>query len=427
MPWRAMNRRRRERSRYAWLGVQATSSSLAVPDPVRLLMTAPDMLDSDALSRCANRPRDCCRGLATGQASQTVYPRCALTRSPPTNPHPAPLPSESGEGLQRRVRAPFQRTGRGVRVTRALRWASLISADEPLCFGEIRERSMAWKRLFGKNRDTADSSPPPAATPEPDGSGIMRRRPPAADPAMQSRLDALRQRRDMAAYDLERALAARQPENPWRERMELLDRSLATIEDDLRALDADPAAAPDFTSRDADHGHRGPAGRAGQRRLHDRTGTVSLGRGDRLGPARRARRARADSAALGKCRRARAARGPGPSDAKSWSGISPRAHRSSRSTCATAPSTASRYPSGRRWPIWPAPARCAGTGSIGAVTATPAPTRAYRRQTLRAEAARLAQERDDEEEDRHKWSERFPVARKRLADLDADIARLEAR
>ena len=53
--------------------------------------------------------------------------------------------------------------------------------------------------------------------------------------------------------------------------------------------------------------------------------------------------------------------------------------------------------------------------------------RAYRRQTLCAEAARLAQERDDEEEDRHKWSEQFPVARKRLADLDADIARLEAR
>ena len=60
------------------------------------------------------------------------------------------------------------------------------------------------------------------------------------------------------------------------------------------------------------------------------------------------------------------------SDAKSWSGISPRAHRSSRSTCVTAPSTVSRYRSGRRWPIWPAPVRRAGTGSIGAVTATPA-------------------------------------------------------
>src|SRR5215213_9147633 len=100
------------------------------------------------------------------------------------------------------------------------------------------ERSMVWKRLFGKNRVTDGDAPAP--TPEPDDSGILRRRPPAADPGMQSRLDALRQRRDMAAYDLERALSARQPENPWRERMELLDRSLATIEDDLRALDAAP-------------------------------------------------------------------------------------------------------------------------------------------------------------------------------------------
>jgi hypothetical protein len=77
---------------------------------------------------------------------------------------------------------------------------------------------MVWKRLFGKSTiENGDSpAPNPAATPESDGSGIMRRHPPAADPAMQSRLDALRQRRDMAAYDLERALAARQPENPWR-------------------------------------------------------------------------------------------------------------------------------------------------------------------------------------------------------------------
>ena len=96
---------------------------------------------------------------------------------------------------------------------------------------------MAWKRLFGKHTNTDSLPPDPAVTPEPEG-GIKRRRPPAADPAMQSRLDALRQRRDMAAYDVERALAARQPENPWRERMELLDRSLATIEDDLQALDA---------------------------------------------------------------------------------------------------------------------------------------------------------------------------------------------
>ena len=118
-------------------------------------------------------------------------------------------------------------------------WGLVYQPDEPLCLVEIWEWSMAWKRLFGKQTNS-DSSPAPATTPELDDSGIMRRRPPAADPAMQSRLDALRQRRDMAAYDLERALSARQPENPWRERMELLDRSLATIEDDLRALDTTP-------------------------------------------------------------------------------------------------------------------------------------------------------------------------------------------
>ena len=101
---------------------------------------------------------------------------------------------------------------------------------------------MVWKRLFGKNaiENGESAAPNPVATPELDPSAIMRRRPPAADPAMQSRLDALRRRRDMAAYDLERALTARQQVNPWRERMELLDHSLATIEDDLHALDAIP-------------------------------------------------------------------------------------------------------------------------------------------------------------------------------------------
>ena len=39
----------------------------------------------------------------------------------------------------------------------------------------------------------------------------------------------------------------------------------------------------------------------------------------------------------------------------------------------------------------------------------------------------LAPYQDDEEEDRYKWSERFPVARKRLVDLDAEIEKLEAR
>src|SRR5215218_3182040 len=117
MSWRAMNRRRRERSRYAWLGVQAIASSLPVSDPVRSLITAPDMFDSDAPSRCANRPRDCCRRLAAGQVGAFRH-------------------------------------------------------HEPQCFGVTWERSMAWKRLFGKNRVTDGDAPAP--TPELNDSGIVR-------------------------------------------------------------------------------------------------------------------------------------------------------------------------------------------------------------------------------------------------------------
>ena len=115
------------------------------------------------------------------------------------------------------------------------------------------------------------------------------------------------------------------------------------------------------------------------------------------------------------------------SDAENWSGISPRAPRSSRSIYATAPSTASRYPERPTLADLARPCPVCGDWLDWRGHCDTCATRAYRRQTLRAEAARLAQERDDEEEDRHKWSERFPVARKRLADLDADIARLEAR
>jgi hypothetical protein len=54
-------------------------------------------------------------------------------------------------------------------------------------------------------------------------------------------------------------------------------------------------------------------------------------------------------------------------------------------------------------------------------------TRAFRRQTLQAEATRIAQEREAEEEDRYKWAERLSVARKRLADVESEIAQLEQR
>ena len=284
---------------------------------------------------------------------------------------------------------------------------------------------MAWKRLFGrsKDEDARGSGPVP---PEPDASGIVRRRPPAADPAMQSRLDTLRQRRDMAAYDLERAMAARQPENPWRERMELLDRSLATIEDDLHALDAmnplPPIALPETPIADIEVRLAEPVSIAftiGPERFRwdeevdwdQRGGPVVRGQvqqrsgdaaallpedvpGERRGALMRHLAESADVFALDL--RDRALEGESLPERPTLADL------------------ARPCPVCGDWLDW--------RGHCDTCA-----TRAYQRQTLRGEAARLAQERDDEEDDRHKWSERFPVARKRLADLDAEIATLEAR
>jgi len=50
--------------------------------------------------------------------------------------------------------------------------------------------------------------------------------------------------------------------------------------------------------------------------------------------------------------------------------------------------------------------------------------RQWKRQQLEAEADRLQREQRAEIEDQEKWAERLPVARRRLADIDAEIASL---
>jgi hypothetical protein len=284
---------------------------------------------------------------------------------------------------------------------------------------------MVWKRLIGKNKDAGSPLAVPPA-PIPDASGIVRRRPPAADPALQSRLDALRQRRDMAAYDLERAVAARQPENPWHERMDLLERSLATIEDDLRALDGTspqpPILLPETPITEIDVRLEEPIGIAfsiGPERFR---WEEEVDWDQRGGPVVRGQvRQRSGNAAV-----------LVPDDVPAERREALERHLSESATVfaldlrdralngeplperATLADLARPCPVCGDWLDW--------RGHCDTCA-----TRAYRRQTLRGEAARLAQERDDEEEDRHKWSERFPVARKRLADLDEEIAKLEGR
>ena len=280
---------------------------------------------------------------------------------------------------------------------------------------------MVWKRLFGKTETPVDTTPPP---PQPDASGIVRRQRPAADPAMQQRLDTLRRRQAMAAYDLERAEAARQPENPWQERMSLIDLSLATIETDLQVLEIIPPLTPvplpetlltdvavslaepvsvafsvgpeQFRwEEEIDWDQRGGPVVRGQ--LRQTSGDVArivladvpLERREDL-----LRHLAGSVTVLAVDLRDRALEGePLP------------AH-------ITLADLARPCPACGDWLDWLG--HCAACAQ-----------RAWQRQNLRQEAVRLAQEREDLEEDRYKWSERLPVARKRLADIEADLAAVE--
>ena len=279
---------------------------------------------------------------------------------------------------------------------------------------------MVWKRLFGA-RDQ-----PPTTMSEQEPEAPARRRPPAADPAMQARLDALWQRREMAAYDLERAEAARQPDNPWRERMELLDRSLATIEDDLRALDATPAL-PGFPLPET------PITDLAVRPEEPVTVAFTIGPerfrweeqidwDQRGGPVVRGEmQQRAGNAAT-----------LVPSDAPPERREALARHLAESATV-LALDLRDRALAGKPLPENPTLADLArpcpecGDWRDWRGHCDTCATRAWRRQNLLAEAARLAQERDDEEAERHKWAERLPVARRRLADLEAEIAKLERR
>lgn len=279
---------------------------------------------------------------------------------------------------------------------------------------------MVWKRLFGK-RDV--DAPPPPSEPQPDAQGIIRRQPPAADPAMQERLEALRRRRDMAAYDLERADLAHLPENPWRERIDLLDQSLTTVEQDVLELDfvqpLPPISLPEtpitaidvrleeplsvsfqigderfLWEEEVDWDQRGGPVVRGQ--IRQRNGDAARLVPDDIPASRREeliRHLRESIEVLALDLRERALEG------------------AELPASVTLADLARPCPVCGDWLDW--------RGHCDACA-----QRAWQRQNLKAEVARLTKEREDEESDRHKWAERLPVARKRLADIEADIAAL---
>jgi hypothetical protein len=267
----------------------------------------------------------------------------------------------------------------------------------------------------------------PAGPPPDDGPPRPppRPHPTAADPALQARLDQLTKRRELVAFDVERAAAAHQPENPWRERIDLLDESLGTIEADLATLDSLPAA-PTFPLPES------PITEVAATAGEPSSVTFTIGPerfafteetdwSERGGPVVRGelRQQAGDAANLV----------PPETPADRRDALARHLHDS---VIVFATDLRDRALDGELLPERPTLAdlahpcpECGGWRDWRG-TCDACAERAFRRQQLQAEAVRLATEREEEEADRYKWAERLPIARRRLAEVDAEIARLTA-
>jgi len=289
------------------------------------------------------------------------------------------------------------------------------------------ETMMVWRRLFKRDEPeppvTAPTLPPTAPTLP----ATRRHRrgdiPVARDPETQRALDQLRRRRETLVFDVERAISATQPDNLWRERIDLLRDSLASVEADLAALDQEvgvagglPPATPIVavvTTADAPMVVRFTIGGESfefQEEIDwDQRGGPVV-RGDL-----RQREGDVARLALGDlpiAQRVGLVQHLGESVLVFATDLRDRTlNQEPLPVSATLTDLARPCPECGGWRDW---------GGTCAACAR----RAFRRQSLRAEAGRLTKEREEETAEWRKWAERLPIARRRLADADAEMAKL---
>ncbi len=244
-----------------------------------------------------------------------------------------------------------------------------------------------------------------------------------ASPETELRLNRLRRRRDMVLFDVEQAEAALRPDNSWQERAALLTEALETIDADRQALtqasSAPSPALPSTPISDIDvHAtdEASVAFRIGDEPFHyqeaidwaERGTTVVRGdlrhqSGDvaalippDLAPAtaERLREFLTDSLfSFAVDLRDRALRGEALPEHVTLADL------------------AKPCPDCGGWVDWRG-------------MCPECQRRDWRRQQLDSEARRLMDERAQELDDQAKWAERLPVARRRLADVEAEIAAL---
>ncbi len=291
---------------------------------------------------------------------------------------------------------------------------------------------MVWRRLLGKEpksppardevtvADGARTATHGGPQPRP---AVTRPSGPPDKAARERRRRELLRRRDAVLFDIEQGELALRPENPWQERIDLLGDAMGTIDADREALARRPpeptfplppipitdiatTSGDEATVRFAIGGE--PFAFAEEVDWDERGGAVV--RGDLRHQVGDTTRLIPDET---------------PSDLREAL-----AQHLTGSVTVFATDLRDRALAGEPLPAAatladlarPCP-KCGGWSDWHG--RCPACTRRdLERQALNAEAARLEAERSREAEERHRWVERLPIAHRRLADIEADLAAL---
>ncbi len=291
---------------------------------------------------------------------------------------------------------------------------------------------MVWRRLLGKE---PKNPPKPDEVTVTDGARTATRGAPQPRPAAprppgqldevtrERRRRELLRRREAVLFDIEQGELALHPENPWQERIDLLSDALATVEADREVLARRPLE-PTFplpplpiTGIETTVGDQATVRFAigGEQFVFaeeidwdERGGAVV--RGDLRHQAGEASHVIPSET---------------PSDRRDAL-----AQHLTDSVAVFATDLRNRALAGDVLPLTPTLAdlarpctECGGWGDWHG--RCPACVRRdMERQALDAETARLEAERSREAEERHRWADRLPIARRRLADIEADLAAL---
>jgi len=284
-----------------------------------------------------------------------------------------------------------------------------------------------WKRDNSPptTQPVGSSAPPPVA---PNARGFQSP-PPRDQPSSNLNADGddklarLRRRRDAVLFDVEQAESAAAPENPWQERIALLDEALAAVEHDRNALAALPVRPgiplPPTPITNIEATGETPASvsfSVGHETFRFTEDVDWAERGTQLVRPELVQRT-GDAAALV------------PSSIADERREELRQHLDG-SLFVFATDLRDRVLNARPMPEMPTladlarPCHDCGGWQDWHGTCAECQRRSWRRQQLDAEKERLGREREREEDERARIADRLPIARRRLAEVDAEIAAL---